>query len=152
MQFRSKTAYTTQPDAELISFGVTAISMLHETYVQNHRHLRHYYTAIDNGQLPIEKGVSLNSDDILRQHIITELMCQFSLSKSEIEAQYGLLFDTHFAEENWQLRELETDGLLRLVGDRIEVTPAGRLLIRNIASVFDSYLKQKISPNFSKAI
>lgn len=80
---RNFQGYTTQPDAELISFGVTAISMLHETYVQNHRHLRDYYTAIDNGNLPIEKGVSLNSDDILRRHIITELMCQFSLSKAE---------------------------------------------------------------------
>jgi oxygen-independent coproporphyrinogen-3 oxidase len=50
------------------------------------------------------------------------------------------------------LRQLEADGLIALQPDHIEVTPAGRLLIRNIASVFDSYLTKNETGKFSKAI
>jgi len=50
------------------------------------------------------------------------------------------------------LKELEKDGLLKLYPDRIDITPAGRLLIRNIAVNFDKYTLQKKEKRFSKAI
>ena len=39
-----------------------------------------------------------------------------------------------------EIEALKADGLIKLFADGIEVTPTGRLLIRNIASVFDTYL------------
>jgi oxygen-independent coproporphyrinogen-3 oxidase len=50
------------------------------------------------------------------------------------------------------LHLLKADGLIRIVPDGIEVTPTGRLLIRNIASVFDTYLRKQKTSSFSKAI
>lgn len=153
---RNFQGYTTKPESDLIGFGITSISMLHDVYVQNHKRLKDFYQAIDNRTLPIERGVSLSQDDVIRRTVIMELMCQFQLSKDEFEEKYHLSFDQdfdeYFASERWELKKLEADGLIRLSHNHIEVTPAGRLLIRNIASAFDVYLKQKTISNFSKAI
>jgi oxygen-independent coproporphyrinogen-3 oxidase len=130
--------------------------MLNDVYVQNYKRLKEYYQAIDQGKLPIEKGVSLSRDDILRRTIIMELMCQFRLSQDDLEAKYHLGFDldfeTYFSPEIPQLKALETDGLIKVFADGIEVTPTGRLLIRNIASVFDTYLTRHGEQTFSKSI
>lgn len=153
---RNFQGYTTKPESDLIGFGVTSISMLNDVYVQNHKRLKDFYRAIDAGELPIERGVTLDKDDIIRRTVIMELMCQFQLSPDDIEEKYHLGFDldfeTYFAQEKFQLRRLEADGLIRLSPNHIEVTPAGRLLIRNIASTFDTYLRRNKTTGFSRAV
>lgn len=149
---RNFQGYTTQPDTDLFAFGMTSISMLHDAYVQNHKRLKSYYRAIDQHDLPIERGVGLHPDDILRRTVIMELMCQFRLSKAAIASAFDIDFDRYFQTEQWNLKILEQDGLVKLTSDSIEVTPTGRLLIRNVASVFDEYLRDRIIANFSKAI
>jgi oxygen-independent coproporphyrinogen-3 oxidase len=135
---------------------MTSISMLQNVYTQNYKGLQDFYKAIDACELPIERGVTLNADDILRRSIIMELMCQFELSQDEIESKYHLTcdrdFGKYFDSERVKLRQLQADGLLNIDHDRIEVTPVGRLLIRNIASVFDAYLKKQNIEKFSKAV
>ena len=141
---RNFQGYTTKPESDLFGFGMTSISMLNDVYVQNQKRIKDYYQAIDQGKLPITKGVSLSRDDILRRTVIMELMCQFRLSQYDLEAKYhlgfDLDFDSYFSPEISELKALEADGLIKVFSDGIEVTPTGRLLIRNIASVFDTYL------------
>ncbi|MGP0128762.1 MAG: oxygen-independent coproporphyrinogen III oxidase [cyanobacterium endosymbiont of Rhopalodia musculus] len=157
---RNFQGYTTKPESDLFAFGVTAISMLNDVYIQNYKPLKSYYKALFSGNLPIEKGVSLHRDDIIRRAIIMELMCQFKLNKSHFEGKYNLQFnpdfnfdfDQYFFDELVDLKSLEADGLVKLFSDYIEVTPPGRLLIRNIASIFDTYLKRRKEQSFSKAI
>jgi oxygen-independent coproporphyrinogen-3 oxidase len=118
--------------------------------------LKDFYRAIDANELPIEKGVRLNQDDLIRRTAIMELMCQFKLSAPALEEKYHLGFDIdfndYFAKELAKLDTLEADRLIERWGDGIEVTPIGRLLIRNIASVFDAYLKPEVSRGFSKSV
>jgi len=153
---RNFQGYTTKPESDLLAFGMTSISMLHDVYTQNHKRLQDFYRAIDAEQLPIERGVSLSQEDVLRRAVIMELMCQFELSKGAIESKYHLSFDQsfdeYFAPERHQLEALEADGLVRLTPNHIEVTPAGRLLIRNIAAVFDTYLRHKQTRQFSQSV
>lgn len=153
---RNFQGYTTKPESDLFGFGMTSISMLQDVYVQNYKQLKNYYQAIDQDVLPIEKGVKLNRDDIVRRTVIMELMCQFQLLPESIEEKYHLHFDCDFLEyfsmERLQLRQLEADGLIKLAPDHIEVTPTGRLLIRNIAAAFDVYLQKRSLAGFSKAI
>lgn len=153
---RNFQGYTTKPESDLFGFGITSISMLHDVYIQNHKRLKEFYGAIDAGALPIEKGVTLSQDDIIRRTIIMELMCQFQLSQQDIEEKYHLGFDIDFDDYFWreipQLKTLEADGLVKLYSDGIEITPIGRLLIRNIASVFDAYLGERKAGTFSKSI
>ncbi|XTZ09660.1 MAG: oxygen-independent coproporphyrinogen III oxidase, partial [cyanobacterium endosymbiont of Rhopalodia yunnanensis] len=153
---RNFQGYTTKPESDLFAFGVTAISMLNDVYIQNYKGLKNYYKALISGKLPIEKGVSLHQDDIIRRAVIMELMCQFKLNKFHLEERYNLPFnldfDKYFAHELIDLKALETDGLVKLFSDYIEITPPGRLLIRNVASVFDIYLKKRKEQSFSKSI
>jgi oxygen-independent coproporphyrinogen-3 oxidase len=138
---RNFQGYTTQPATELFGFGVTSISMLEDAYAQNHKQLRDYYQAIDAGSLPISKGFKLSQADILRRDVIMRIMSHCHLSKREIEQRYGIDFDYYFAPELDALKPLEKDGLVELFGDRIDVTPIGQLLVRNIATVFDTHTK-----------
>ncbi len=149
---RNFQGYTTHAEAELIGFGATSISMLYDAYAQNAKTLREYYEPIDRGELPTARGVKLNEDDIIRRDVIMRLMSHFQLYKGEIEEKYGIKFDEYFKPEMERLKELEADELLKLYPDRIDVTPAGRLLIRNIAVNFDVYTLAKKEKRFSQAI
>jgi len=51
------------------------------------------------------------------------------------------------------LEDMQVDGLLQLREDGLEVLPAGRLMIRNVAMVFDEHLRKKAQQNqFSKVL
>ncbi|HIK46090.1 MAG TPA: oxygen-independent coproporphyrinogen III oxidase [Leptolyngbyaceae cyanobacterium M65_K2018_010] len=153
---RNFQGYTTQPESDLLGFGMTSISMLQDVYSQNHKGLRDFYKALDADLLPLERGVVLSRDDILRRAVIMELMCQFELSKAAIAEKYHLSFDQdfddYFARERQDLQALEADGLVRLTPNHIEVLPPGRLLIRNIAAVFDTYLRNRTIRQFSQSV
>ena len=149
---RNFQGYTTHAEAELIGFGATSISMLYDAYAQNAKTLRDYYEPIEEGNLPIKRGVKLNEDDIIRRDVIMRLMSHFQLYKGEIERKYNIDFDKYFASEIERLREQQEDGLLKIYEDRIDITPAGRLLIRNIAVNFDIYTLSKKEKRFSQAI
>lgn len=153
---RNFQGYTTKPESDLLGFGITSISMLQDVYVQNHKRLKDFYKTLDAEALPIAQGVQLSQDDHIRRTVIMELMCQFQLSAQDLEEKYHLGFDRdfndYFETELPLLDALEADGLLRRWSDGIEVTPIGRLLIRNIAAVFDTYLQHKETNTFSKSI
>ena len=149
---RNFQGYTTKAGAELFGFGATSISMLYDVYAQNYKKIRDYYQAIDAGHIPVSRGVLLNEDDIIRRDVIMKLMCHFRLVKEEIEKAHNIDFDEYFKVEMQELKQLEDDGLIKIYPDRIDVTPAGRLLIRNIAVIFDIYTKAKKEQKFSKAI
>ncbi|MEB3174949.1 MAG: oxygen-independent coproporphyrinogen III oxidase [Cyanobacteriota bacterium] len=149
---RNFQGYSTQPDAELIGFGLTAISMLEDVYAQNHRRLKDYYEAVEKGQFPLEKGIALTPEDKLRREIIMELMCHFHLDFGAVSQKYGLDFLDAFAPELADLRQLEQDGLVQITERSLTATPKGCLLIRNIAAKFDSYCRQNPSALGSKAI
>lgn len=146
---RNFQGYSTHADAEMVSCGVSAISAVGGTYSQNVKTLDDYYDRLDNNELPIERGIKLNVDDMLRRFIIQMLMCNFELSLRSIELGYSITFREYFAKEIEKLREYEKEGLLTLDEDWLTVTPKGRLLIRNISMVFDRYIGK---PNPSAGI
>ena len=99
------------------------------------------------------QGLELEPDDLLRGGIINELMCNFSLDISALEQRWNICFVRHFRQELEALAPMANDGLLSLDDSWVYVTPAGRLLIRNICMVFDRYLrKPDTAGKFSKVI
>jgi oxygen-independent coproporphyrinogen-3 oxidase len=150
---RNFQGYSTHADADVVAFGVSAIGAVGPTYSQNAKHLTAYYGAIDANELPIERGVSLNMDDVLRRALIGRLMCHFALSVPAFEQAYPIVFSAYFAAELAALKELAADGLVQVTPDAITVTPKGRLLIRNICMVFDRYLAAPLAvPRFSATV
>jgi oxygen-independent coproporphyrinogen-3 oxidase len=139
---RNFQGYSTHADADLIACGVSAIGAVGATYSQNVKTLDEYYERLDRGELPVARGMKLSMDDALRRSIIQMLMCNFELSMASFELAYPITFVNYFAVEMERLRGLEADGLLKIDGEWLNVTPKGRLLIRNICMVFDRYLSQ----------
>ncbi len=150
--YRNFQGYSTHAECDLIGLGVTSIGMVGDSYSQNVKTLDEYYACIDEGRFPILRGFTLDADDKLRREVITQLICHFSLNKQTIEQQYQITFDDYFKIELEQLKSMQDDGLLALSSDKIEVQPAGRLLIRNICMIFDKYLREKKEQRFSKVI
>jgi oxygen-independent coproporphyrinogen-3 oxidase len=150
--YRNFQGYSTHADCDLVGLGATSIGMVGRSYAQNRRDLDGYYASLDEGALPVFRGVELDDDDVLRRAVITRLICHFRLDCAQVEREFGIDFGEYFAPELDTLRGMQTDGLLRIDGDVVSVTPAGRLLIRNICMVFDRYLREKTGQRFSKVI
>lgn len=150
---RNFMGYTTRPDLEMIGLGMSAISELDGVYVQEHSHLADWWRAVEQGAPMLEKGCALSDEDRLRRDVIFALMCNLVVVKSAVEAKHGLAFDEHFADELARLAPLADEGLVELGADRVQVTPLGRLLVRNVAMVFDPYLqKPATGPRFSQTV
>jgi len=80
-------------------------------------------------------------------------MCHFELSIESIEIAHLIDFKTYFASEIADLREMEKGGLLQIDEQWISVLPAGRMLVRAIAMVFDRYLRSdRERTRYSKVI
>ncbi len=138
---RNFQGYSTQPDCDLIAFGISAISKVGATYSQNVKTLDEYYAALDRGELPVARGIALGADDRLRRDVIQAVMCNFALDLAVIEATHAIRFRDYFAAEWRELEGLARDGLVTLSEDRISVTATGRFLVRIVAMVFDRYVK-----------
>ena len=133
--------YSVSAESDLIGLGLSAIGSIGPTYSQNTRSLEDYGDCIDEGQLPIMRGIELTADDLARRAVIQALMCQFALAKESVEVAHLIDFDRYFATELEELREFERLGLIVDEDGWLVVTPRGRLLIRSICMVFDRYLR-----------
>ena len=148
---RNFQGYTTHAETELFGFGATSISMLEDAYAQNHKELKDYYQTLAAGALPISKGIKLTQNDIIRRDVIMGIMSHFQLHKQDIENKYHINFDEYFSDELEALKPLEADSLVSLSKNHIHITDIGRLLVRNIAVIFDTHTRMR-ETKFSRAI
>ncbi len=137
---RNFQGYSTQPDCDLIALGVSAIGRVGTTYSQNSKTLEEYYDLLDQGRLPIVRGLALTRDDLVRRAVIMAIMCQGQLQFEDVEAGWLLDFRSYFAKELERLQSLAGEGLVTVDGKGIEVTAVGWYFVRGIAMVFDRYL------------
>lgn len=151
---RNFQGYSTHGDCDMLALGVSSISALGDSYVQNAKDLKTYQKKLDAGQLPFVRGFTLNQEDKLRRFVINQLICHCRLDFQAIARKFGINPQAHFAEELAQLAPMADDGLLALDDGGIQVHNQGRLLIRRICMVFDQYLQQSSNSNiqYSKII
>jgi oxygen-independent coproporphyrinogen-3 oxidase len=151
---RNFMGYTTTRAPDMLGFGISSIGYVAGGFVQNVKKLSSYRTAILAEQLPVGKGYLLTDDDKIRQHVISELMCNLVLDKHKVEARFGIDFDRYFATALQGLTPLQDDGLVLNKADEIRVTEAGKLFVRNIAMPFDMYLQipTTTQPMYSQTI
>ncbi|MCG9639628.1 oxygen-independent coproporphyrinogen III oxidase [Vibrio sp. Isolate34] len=150
---RNFQGYTTQGEADLIGFGVSAISMVGDAYAQNQKELKKYYAQVNDLRHALWKGVALDSDDLLRREVIKQLICNFKLNKTMIESEFSVNFNRYFKEDLELLQTFINDELVEVDDKEIRVTLRGRLLIRNICMCFDKYLRAKArQQQFSRVI
>jgi len=99
-----------------------------------------YEAMIDSGKLPVHRGIALTVDDKIRKKAIMDLMGSFGLKFESLDKTFGINSKEYFKDALSKLGEFEADNLLTLTGDGIEISPTGRMVVRNIAMSFDAYL------------
>jgi oxygen-independent coproporphyrinogen III oxidase len=138
---RNFQGYSTQPDCDLIALGVSSIGRIGATYSQNAKTLEAYCDAIDNGHLPIVRGLALSRDDLLRRAVIMAIMCQGRLLFESVNLAWLIDFRQYFAAELARLAQMQAQGLVKLHDTGLELTSTGWFFVRGVAMVFDRYLQ-----------
>ena len=134
---------TTGGGLRLLGVGASSISQLPDVgFLQNIKDHAEYVARIDADQSPVQRGMRFSFDDRVRQAVIADLYCTARLRCATIESRFDIDFADYFAREMTILRELEGDGLVTMdeSGDFEVTRPLGRVLMRNVAAVFDAYL------------
>jgi oxygen-independent coproporphyrinogen-3 oxidase len=150
---RNFMGYTTQPAEDMLSFGTTAISEVAGAFAQNVKGLPEYEASIARGELPVHRGMRRSPDDDARRRIILDLMCRFRL-RYEDHGGRDVFLSAH-GEAVRSLQPMAADGLCAIDDDGITVNPIGRMLVRNLAMPFDSYLEAQRAakrPMFSRTV
>ena len=142
---RNFQGYTDDTSTNLIGFGASAISCLAEGFAQTCPNVEAYAFALGRGQLPVVRGHRLTDDDRARGAIIRQLMCAFQVDLAA-HPQHG-----SFSDELALHRPMAADGLVTQTGTVIALTPLGRLFVRVVATVFDTF-RQESSQKFSIAV
>ena len=138
---RNFQGYSTQPDCDLVGLGVSAISRVGPIYSENANTLEDYYDQLNQGRLPVVRGLALSRDDLLRRTIIMALMCQGQVQFEPVELAYLIDFRVYFASELDALRELVDQGFVTVADSDIQVTSSGWFFVGAVAMVFDRYLQ-----------
>ena len=151
---RNFQGYTTKGGADLVGGGLTSIGEGVDYYAQNFKDMKEYEAAIDAGKLPFERGVTLSEDDMIRQHVIMELMSNFKMDIKRFNKDFDVDFNTYFADDLPDLQPFIDEELVSVDENHIECSETGTLLIRNIAMVFDAYMNKHAGSKktFSKTV
>ena len=150
---RNFQGYSTQPDCDLISLGVSAIGRVGATYSQNAKTLEEYYDYLDQGRLPVVRGLALTRDDMVRRSVIMALLCQGQLEFESIELAHLIDFKGYFATELAALARMQAQGLVEVSDTGLQITETGRHFVRGVAMVFDRYLQaDRTRARFSRII
>jgi oxygen-independent coproporphyrinogen III oxidase len=150
---RNFQGYSTQPDCDLVGLGVSSIGKVGATYYQNAKTLDEYYGALREGRLPVQRGIALTPDDVLRRDVIMALMCQGRLEFGPIESAHGIRVAEYFAPELASLAPMAEAGLVELQAGAVQVTATGWYIVRAVAMVFDRWLNaDKARDRFSRIL
>jgi oxygen-independent coproporphyrinogen-3 oxidase len=149
---RNFQGYTTHGHCDLIGLGVSSISQIGDLYCQNSSDIADYQSTLDTNQLATRRGLHCTSDDRIRRAVIQQLICHFRLDFAEIEEQFNIDFRGYFNDVWPSLQRVAEDGLIQLDTRGIDITAAGRLLVRSVCMLFDRYLPMLDTQRFSRVI
>ena len=149
---RNFQGYTTCAGIDVFALGLTSISDTKTSYRQNFKTFPEYEAALMRGTPPIERGIILDSEDILRRGVIMDIMCALEVDYRN----YGVDFEEKFSAAIGELAAFERDGLVEFTPRGFRVTKLGALFLRNIAMLFDGRLGTKPdgspAPRYSKTL
>ncbi len=149
---RNFQGYTTHAECDLIGLGLSSIGMVGRSYSQSVKTLDAYYEKLDEGLLPVDRGIELSTDDVMRRQIIMNFMCSEPIDFAQINTIYNIDFIMYFKDELKQIQPYADAGFIQIDNHGITVTPKGRMFVRAVGMVFDKYLQQSTTAQYSKLI
>ena len=131
--------YDSHAEYDELGLGLGGISRIGDAYSQNTNAFQTYCALLDCGQLPVQRGVTMKQDDLIRACVIQLIQCQGSVSFEAINTRFSIDFENYFEFELMQISLFEEDGLLHIDKNQIVVTTNGRFFLRNISMVFEQH-------------
>ena len=145
---------TRETTGQVYGFGASSISQLDSAYSQNIKSTSEYIKNIEEKNLAVLRGYSLNDNEKIIRHIINSIMCNYYVDFEDVSkffdvALSDILNIIQYSESNFN--DFILDDLISLEGKTITVKNKGRLFTRNISMRFDPLIKKKIG-TYSKTI
>ena len=134
----SPLGYTNIKGLDMIGAGPGAVSVLEDACSQNALQRAQYQRLVNQGEIPTECGVELESDDLLRRSVMTALLVNERFDIEALEERWGIIFSQYFETEIPRLRELEQQGKLMLGAREIRTLDRGRDALLALCKVFDN--------------
>lgn len=143
---RNFMGYTDQATQLLIGLGVSSISDSLYAFAQNSKTVEQYLKDISEDKFSFLKGHQLTARDLMIRKQILNIMCRGFADLVELDALSPISRNTLFT--------LESDGLIMIRNQILEVTDTGKAFLRNICMAFDERLLAKApeSQIFSTAV
>ena len=135
--------YLVQSKLDQIGIGLGAASLIGDYVALNHANVAEYFQDISQRKFPIGHGMTLSKDDVIRQVVISELLCHYSLPIDKIQRRFGICFKQHFHNQHEQLKQMQFNGLLTKHRDTLEVTDQGLSQVSQIAALFSSPIRSQ---------
>jgi oxygen-independent coproporphyrinogen-3 oxidase len=146
---------TRRTTGQVYAFGVSSISQLHDSYIQNTKSIPDYISVINEGNFPVEKGYKMNFNEIIVREVINHLMCNRYMTWNDIADRLSISVEQLKETVNFDASKLEplvSDDLLEVKDEGVIITSLGRFFIRNIAVAFDPAMSAPTDKKFSKSI
>jgi oxygen-independent coproporphyrinogen-3 oxidase len=140
---RNFQGYTADDCKTLIGLGTSSISQFAQGYAQNTKNRHAYKRAFEAGDLAIEKGVELTSDDRVVAAAIKSLLCDFRLDSRRFKAQFGDAA-TSVLSKCAMIVMRDEDGFFREDEGGFFITEDGRPFARSFVACLDSYLGRNV--------
>lgn len=146
---------TRRTTGQVYAFGVSSISQLENTYVQNLKSTEDYIQSIKQNSMPVMKYYNLNSDEKVIREVINYLMCNKSINWNKISNRLEnknideIKSIVKYAKSNFQ--DFVDDGIIEFDGDNFSIMNTNVLFIRNVASVLDPEFEIK-DGTYSKSV
>ena len=117
-----------------IGLGLTAFSSLRDRFGLNTQYFEEYYDSIDNGRLPLNRGLVRSPDEQMRWAIILPLK-NSRVRKDLFEKATGIPFDGVFRAK---VEALKAQGLAIEDEGKLELTKLGAFFADECAQLFHS--------------
>lgn len=137
---RNFQGYTTDVAPVLLGLGVSSIGQLPSGYIQNTSQVKEYCEMLDEGRLPVIKGVMTTAEDRLRREIIQSLMCYMEVDVPAVCRAHHADAE-RFAHVYSALKPLAQDGLVSVESGKITVHPEARPVVRVVCAAFDAHMQ-----------
>ena len=132
---------------QVYGFGASSISQLDSAYSQNIKTTSQYIENIENNNLAVLRGYSLNDNEKIVRYIINSIMCNYYVDLHQVANYFGRsIYDIkkviQYSESNFS--DFISDGLIDINDDVITVHKKGRLFTRNISMRFDPLINNNV--------
>ncbi len=126
---RSLISYSATPPTSQLGFGAGAVSAIDGNLFLNEPSIAAWRASLRAGRLPVAQAQLVTEREARRREAVQHLLCALELPA--VVACGGL-------EEGYgRLARRESDGLVRVLSDRITVTEAGRHALHALCSELD---------------